>query len=332
MKIFLTGGLGFIGSNLAINLVKLGHEVVIYDNFSTGTIENISSYKKEFKIIKGDILDLEKLNKSLKNIDLICHHAAQLEITKGINNPVFDLNQNTIGSLNIINAGRKNNVRDYVIASSAAVYGNSNQKSLTEKTKPKPHWEYGVSKLAVENYSEMYAEYEDLNFLNLRYSIVYGVNEWYGRVLTIFIKRVLEKKDLVIFGDGTATRDFVNVDDIVKLNVLAIDNGFTGNVVLNGSFGSDISILDLAKKVKKISKENFDFDPKIINENLSEGKYSKYVKGRMRLPRELNKLRLDNKLANKLYNWKPKTTLEDGILSEMNWINNNFEKWNKLSY
>ena len=332
MKIFLTGGLGFIGSNLATKLVELGHEVVIYDNFSSGTFENISSIKNQVRIIEGDILDSDKLIKSTKNIDFICHHAAQLEITKGIKDPIFDLQQNTIGSLNVINAGRKNNVRNFIIASSAAVYGNSQQISLTEKTIPKPHWEYGVSKLAVENYCEMFAEYEDLNFLNLRYSIVYGINEWYGRVLTIFIKRALEKKNLVIFGEGTATRDFVNVDDIVALNTLAINHGFSGNVLLNGSYGSDISILELANLVKKISKENFDFEPDIISENLIEGKYSRFVKGRMRLPRELNRLNLNNKLAKTLFNWKPKISLNDGIFREMNWINKNIEKWNKLSY
>ena len=155
LKILITGGAGFIGSHIADSLNAAGHDIVIYDNFSTGLMENIEEINaKNIKLINGDILDFNKLVKAMKGVDIVSHHAAQLEIFVGIDEPEKDLSINTVGTLNVLNAA-KNNVKKVINASSACIYGQTD-KETTENDLTDPNWAYGVSKLAAEKYANIF--------------------------------------------------------------------------------------------------------------------------------------------------------------------------------
>jgi UDP-glucose 4-epimerase len=224
MKIFITGGAGFIGSHIVDNYVSKGHEVIVYDNFSSGKIENLKNVINKIKIINGDILDFEKLKKYCdKDVDVISHHAAQLEIFKCLKNPAFDLKTNTIGTLNILELAKLKKIKRIINASSACVYGQSSAKQQSEYGhEKKPHWPYGVSKLCSENYCEIYQNNYNMKITSLRYGIVFGEREWLGRVLTMFLSRALQNKSPVIFGNGRAIRDFIHVSDVAKINQLLL--------------------------------------------------------------------------------------------------------------
>jgi len=331
-KIFLTGGAGFIGSAVAKKLVDKGYELTIFDNFSSGLKDNIKDISSKCNVVKGDILDYPSLKKSMQGHDIVIHQAAQLEITTAISSPEKDVDTNIIGSLNILKAMKENNIHKLIIASSACVYGNVNKYPVTEDMTLKPNWEYGVSKLAVEKYCDIFANYENIDIASLRYSIVYGVGEWYGRVLTIFIKRALENKDLVIFEDGGILRDFVNISDVADFNVMLVDREWKGHKIFNVSSGVATSLDEIAKIVQKITKKIDNHNVKVIYESVSEGKFSKYVSGRMRIPRELKVMHLNNANAKKFLNWKPSLELEKGIEQEYLWLKKDPKRWITMSY
>lgn len=324
-KILITGGAGFIGSNIAESLLKKGARVTIYDNFSSGYLDNIISFKKEIEIIRGDILDYKKFTKVVKRKDIISHQAAHLEILKALNNPSEDLTNNTMGTLNVLRAAR-GQVEKIVIASSACVYGQAKYVPSDENHPKEPNWEYGISKLAAEKYSNIYAERHAMNIVNLRYSIVYGPREWYGRVLTIFLKRAMEGKPLVVFGKGNQERDFVYVSDIVNLHNKCIENNLKTPEVFNAATGIATSISKLAKIVKKVSGKNID----IIYDDIKEGEVSKY-NNRIRLVSELRQMVLDNRKAKKTLSWAPEVNLEEGIANEYEWLIENNNRWTKMS-
>ncbi len=332
MRVFLTGGAGFIGSWIAEKLVNEGYKVTIYDNFSSGSFENVKHLDGEVDIIEGDILDYQTLKISIKNHDVVIHHAAQLEITTAISDPVEDAKVNVMGSLNILKAMKELSISKGIFASSACVYGNIDKYLVQEDERLQPNWEYGVSKLAVEHYCDIFCIYENMNIASLRYSIVYGEREWYGRVLTIFLKRALEGKELVVFGDGTAVRDFIHVEDVANLNISLVKKNWKGHLVLNVSSSVATSIKDLAYIVKDVVWEEDKKQVSIISEKVQEGQFSKYIEGRLRLPRELRIMSLDNSRASKLLEWKPFISLKEGIRREYQWLKRNSHRWTKLSY
>jgi len=327
-KIFVTGGAGFIGSHIVESLVRKGAKVTIYDNFSSGKIENLESILKKIKIIKGDILDYTQLLKAMKGSDIVSHQAAQLEITRAIENPVEDLNVNTIGSLNVFKAAVENKVRKIITASSAGVYGQARYIPQDEKHPTEPNWAYGVSKLAEEKYADIFSKLYHIPIISLRYSIVYGPKEWYGRVLTIFLKRAMERKPLIVFGDGRQIRDFIYVGDLVKLHNLCLEKNNLSNEVFNVSSGRGVNINQLAKMVLKVTGKP---NAKVIHEEVIEGKKSRYF-NRKRLPIELKTMVMSYKKAKKLLRWEPKVSLREGLLLEYEWLKNNKNRWRKMSY
>ncbi|MEM2718884.1 MAG: GDP-mannose 4,6-dehydratase, partial [Candidatus Bathyarchaeia archaeon] len=209
-------------------------------------------------------------------------------------------------------------------ASSAAVYGQAKKVPQDEMHPLEPHWPYGVSKLCAERYCIQYNRLYGLNTVAFRYSIVYGPREWFGRVLTMFIKRIfLENKPPVVFGDGTQIRDYVYVKDLVRAHILAIINEKSNGEVFNISSGKGISIKDLAHLLLEISGKNLG----IIFDNLKEGEVSQYQPERIRLPSELKVLVLDNRKTNEVLGWRPETNLHDGLIEEIKWIMANPWRW-----
>ena len=325
LRILVTGGAGFIGSHIVDALVGHGAEVTVFDNLSSGSKQNIKHLGKKITLITGDILDYQKILDASDGIDVISHQAAQLEITRCIDDPIEDLRVNTIGSLNVFNAAVKNHVSKVIYASSACVYGQARYIPEPEDHPLTPNWPYGVSKLAVEKYADIYRDFHKLPAIGLRYSIIYGPREWYGRVLTVFLKRALEGRPPVVWG-GDQVRDFCHVTDVIAFHNLILQHDDIGNNVFNVSTGRGTTISDLANMVVDI----FGLEPPIYEE-LAEGATSSAVAGRMRLPLELREMVLDNSRARQL-GWTPKIGLRDGLIDEYNWIKNNVDRWQSMSY
>jgi UDP-glucose 4-epimerase len=327
-NIMVTGGAGFIGSHLVEEYLNRGAEkVVVYDDFSSGTMENLSHIRSDrLKIIKGSILNSAMLNRIINNekINIIDHQAAELEVYSGILNVKKDARVNIFGTLNVLNSAIKNKVEKVLFASSGAVYGEAKRIPQDESHPLEPHWPYGVSKLCAERYCIQYSKLYGLNVTVFRYSIVYGPREWFGRVLTMFIKRIfLESKPPVIFGDGTQTRDYIYVKDLVEAHMLAIENDKSAGCVFNISSGKRVSLRDLAMLLLRVSGKNLE----IIFDNPMEGKASRYQPERIRLPGELKTLLLDNSKANAILGWRPKMELREGVIEEINWILKNPWRW-----
>ncbi len=327
-KVLVTGGAGFIGSHTVEQLLKAGATVTVLDNFRTGLQENIDSFENDIQFIKGSILESGDLTKAAKGQDLICHLAAQLEITRALDDPVEDLLTNTVGTLNVMKAAVTAQIPKIVMASSAGVYGQAVEIPQREDTHPtNPNWAYGVSKLATEKYAAIFQEANGLNITSLRYGIVYGPREWYGRVLTIFLKQVLEGKPLVVFGDGKQVRDFVNVHDVARMNLMCLDDQRANNQIFNVSTSKGTDINTLAELAKKVSG----MEVEIIHEDVKEGEKSQYSE-RIRLPQELKELLQSYEKAEKLLGWKPEVNFEDGLREEYEWLSRNPERWQKMNY
>ncbi|MEM3549557.1 MAG: GDP-mannose 4,6-dehydratase [Candidatus Bathyarchaeia archaeon] len=287
-NVLITGGAGFIGSHLAEEyLLNNAKNVIVYDDFSTGTIKNLEHIKDErLKIVKSSVLDPVGLNEVVKKgrIDIIDHLAAELEVYRGIKDSEKDARINILGTLNILNAALKNGVRRILFASSGAVYGEAKYLPIDEGHPLEPHWPYGVSKLSAERYVLQYHKLFGLETTAFRYGIVYGPREWFGRVLTMFIKRIfLENKPPVVFGGGSQTRDFVYVDDVVKAHVSAVKNSEAVGQVFNIGSGKGISIKELAELLITLSGKELE----ILYDNPEEGSASKFQPERIRLKGEL---------------------------------------------
>lgn len=254
MHFLVTGGAGFIGSNIVSLLVKNGHLVTIIDNLSKGSLQNLEGLKVNF--IDGDIRD-QKLVSSVmqKNIDGIFHLAALISTTKSIEDPLEDCSVNALGTANILHYAVKENVRKLVYSSSAAIFGELKGGVIDESHPLEPISPYGVSKLAGEKYCFAYAKSYPISVVALRYFNVYGVNQRfdeYGNVIPIFAKRLLEGKPLTVYGDGEQTRDFINVKDVASANYLAMISN-VNNCVYNVGSGSTITINELSKLSQQVS-------------------------------------------------------------------------------
>ncbi len=187
----VTGGAGFIGSHIVDKLLEKGaNKVIIYDNFSSGGAHNVGHLRNNDRvsIVQGDVLDYDSLYRVVRKIDMVSHQAAQLEIFRALADPLDDLRTNVVGTLNVLRAALECKVEKVVNASSACVYGQAKYTPQDEDHPKRPQWPYGVSKLSAETYCTMFHEFYGLPVVNLRYGIVYGPREWYGRVLTMFIK------------------------------------------------------------------------------------------------------------------------------------------------
>lgn len=327
-KILVTGGAGFIGSQIVERLLTEGAEVTVLDNFRTGLRENLAAVRESIELVEGSILEPADLARVCAGKDLISHQAAQLEITRAIDDPVEDLVTNTVGTLNVLKAAVDAGIPKVVMASSAGVYGQAVQIPQEEENHPtEPNWAYGVSKLATEKYAAIFTEAHGLKVTSLRYGIVYGPREWYGRVLTIFLKRALEGQPLVVFGDGEQVRDFVNVRDVVTMNMQCLTDPAADNQVFNVSTATGTTINQLAELVQRASGNQVE----IIHEDVEEGKTSQYY-DRIRLPQELKQLVQSYEKAQRLLGWQPTVDLFEGIQEEYEWLRMHADRWQTMNY
>ncbi len=329
-KIFITGGAGFIGSHLTMSLVQAGARVTVYDNFSSGLRENLAPVAADIQIIEGDILDYEKLKSAMKGHEIVSHQAAQLEITHCVEDPIDDLRSNTIGTLHVFQAAVAHGVEKIMNASSACVYGQPLYTPSDETKHPtNPNWAYGASKLAAEKYGQIFCELYKVPIVSFRYAIIYGEREWYGRVLTIFLKRILEGKNPVVFGAGEQVRDFTYVGDLVRLHNLAMIDSRADGHVFNISTGLATSVKQLAEKMVAMFGDG---RLKVDFEEVKPGERSAKVEGRMRLPSELSAMVLANDKAKQVLGWQPEVMLDEGLRREFEWLKAHSQRWQRMSY
>jgi len=259
IRVLVTGGAGFVGSHLVDGLLAEGFEVTVLDDFSAGRMENVSCHRdvEEFCLVRGDVRDVGLVEKVVDGVDVVFHEAALVDVALSVENPVLFNEVNVVGTLNLLNACLGCDVKRFVFASSAAVYGDSEPAEKREDMLPEPISPYGVSKLAAESYVRVFNGLYGLETVCLRYFNVYGPRQGlassYSGVITAFVSRLLKGEPPVIYGDGKQSRDFVHVDDVVSANMLALQskNGVGG--VFNIASGTTIAISELAKILQKIT-------------------------------------------------------------------------------
>lgn len=295
MKILITGGAGFIGSHIVDRYIELGHSVVVADNLSTGFKEFINPKAKFYEIdINSDELGVifEKEKPDIAN-----HHAAQIDIRKSVEEPVYDAKVNIIGSLNVIQNCIEHSVKKIIFASSGgAVYGRPEAFPVSEGHKTQPISPYGVSKLAIEGYLFAVNCYKQLDYTILRYSNVYGPrqnNMGEAGVCAIFIGKMKKNEICVLYGNGEPIRDYVYVGDIAEANVKALTKGSRGIYNLGTGIGTSV------KQIYEILSELTGYNKEPELKPLRQG--------------ELEKIYLDCKRAEQELGWTKKTALREGL-------------------
>ncbi len=258
MKAVVTGGAGFIGSNLVEELANRGTEVVILDDLATGKMENITNLLKsaQVKFIKGSVTNLELLKSIFNDVDCVFHQAAIPSVQRSVEDPRVTNEVNVNGTLNVLFAAKECGVEKVVYASSSSVYGDTPELPKREDMKPNPKSPYAVSKLTGEQYCTVFEAVYGLKTVCLRYFNVYGPKQdpasEYAAVIPRFITRVLAEKPPIIYGDGEQTRDFTFVKDVVHANILALASE-RGEGVFNIASGSRISLNELAHRIIKMT-------------------------------------------------------------------------------
>lgn len=307
MKILVTGGAGFIGSHLVDRLVKLKYRVVVIDDLSSGKKENINSKAKFYKI---DICQ-KKVSEIFRKekIGIVFHLAAQKNLRKSVDDPVYDAQINILGSLNLLENCVKYKVKKFIFASTGgAIYGEAIKIPTPETYSAQPTSPYGITKLSIDYYLYFYHLVHGLKYISLRLANVYGTRqdpEGEAGVVAIFIDRILKNRQPVINGDGKQTRDYVYVDDVVKASILALKKNRVG--YYNIGTEKETSVNQLFKKIVRIS------DQKI-----------KEVHGPAKLG-EQQRSCLDCQKAKKELSWQPKIDLNQGLRLTYQWFKEKIE-------
>jgi len=256
MKFLVTGGAGFIGSNITEELLKRGHEVCIYDNFSTGRRENITAFEKDIEVYENDIRDCDALSKAVKGIDVILHEAALPSVPRSIADPITSNDVNITGTLNVLQAAKEAGVKRFVMASSSSVYGDNPELPKHEGMPQLPLSPYAITKLAGEKYCQVFSKLYGMEAIALRYFNVFGPrqdpNSQYSAVIPKFIKALMNDKQPVIYGDGTQSRDFTFIANVVEGNILAATKELEGGLVMNCACHGQITLNELVHHINNL--------------------------------------------------------------------------------
>jgi UDP-glucose 4-epimerase len=254
MKYLVTGGAGFIGSHIAQTLLEQGKPVRVLDNFSTGKRENIEVLTRQFgrdqlEVLEGDVRDASRVKEAVSGIEVIFHEAAFVSVPQSMDEPQECFDVNLTGTSLLFDAARRAGVRRAVVASSAAVYGESEALPLVEETPLQPKSPYAVSKRVNEMYAELFTNSFNFEVVALRYFNVYGPRQrpdsMYAAAVPIFARRLLDRKPITVFGDGGQTRDLINIRDIVRANLVASEHPNAAGQVFNICTGIETRLLDL---------------------------------------------------------------------------------------
>jgi UDP-glucose 4-epimerase len=302
-RVLVTGGAGFIGSNLVKRLLEEDNFVTVLDNFLSGHKENLTPFSS-VKIIEGDVRDKKAVETAIKGAEVVFHLAASVGNKRSIDLPIDDAEINVLGTLNVLEAARKEGVRKIVTSSSAGIFGELKTLPIKEDHPIEPDSPYGCTKLCEEKLCLSYAKLYDIEAVCLRYFNVYGPNQRfdaYGNVIPIFVFRMFNNEPIIIYGDGEQTRDFVHVDDVVQANIKAANaTGVSG--AFNIASGARITINEL---VELITRDN-------SNE-------IEVIHGDER-PGDVRHSLADISLANKMIGYTPTVDLERGVKEYVEWV------------
>lgn len=297
MKVLITGGAGFIGSNLTKRLINDGHEVIVIDNLLRGNKIDKSTFS-QIKFIKGDVRDYNTVKDAAKGCDIIFHFAAVLGVDVVADNPVETMDVEVIGTRNVVQAAEENSVSKILYASTSGIYGHTAiENALTEEVLVDPRTSYAMAKRYNEIYLASHHEEKGLNAISLRFFNVYGYNQDNRMVVPRFFEQAANDEPITVYGSGMQTRDFTYIDDTIEACVRLMD--VNGQHIVNIANETEWNIKDLADKIKNITVSN------------SEIKYIDAPKKRYDYEVE-RRVGSSNKLM-KLVNYKPQTALVEGL-------------------
>jgi len=298
-KVLVTGGAGFIGSHLVDALVAADRDVTVLDNLSTGDLLNLKHIEDRITFYEGDIRDQEVLFTASKDCDIIFHQAAVVSVPQTVNDPIDSAMVNDMGTLYVLEAARKNNVKRVVLASSCAVYGDDPDIPKFENMNPKPQSPYAVQKLTGEFYSRLYFELYNLETVCMRYFNVYGPRQDpsspYSGVISIFMTKASDRNSPVIYGDGNQYRDFIFIKDVVKANILAANGSEAKGKIFNIGTGRYIRVNELWEKISRLAGHNIK---------------PKYEQGR---PGDIRESVANIDHAQKVLGFEPEVSFEQGL-------------------
>ena len=278
MKYLVTGGAGFIGSNIVSELLKQGQQVVVLDNFATGKRENILPLMKNenLTMIEGDLRSFHIVRSAVKGVDYILHQGALPSVPRSINDPITSNDVNILGMLNILEAAKEFGVKRVITASSSSIYGNSETLPKVESMPVNPLSPYALTKYAQERYCQIFSQIYGLETVALRYFNVFGPNQdptsQYSAVIPKFIKLIMADKEPVIYGDGSQSRDFTFVENNVWANIQACTAPKAAGEVINIACGERYTLIDLVNMINEILGKNI--EPKFEKDRAGDVKHS----------------------------------------------------------
>lgn len=301
MKALVTGGAGFIGSNLVELLCDEGHEVVVLDDISSGFEENL---RDDVPFVRGDVSAEEVVAAAISGCDVVFHLAASVGNTRSIDDPVRDSQANVIGTLRVLEAAREEGIERVVFSSSAGIFGELKTLPIDEDHPQEPGSPYGASKLAAEKMCLVYNALYGMKNVGLRYFNVYGVRQRfdaYGNVIPIFAERMLRGQEVTVFGDGEQTRDFVNVRDVARANYMAATAAGVSGAFNLGS-GTRVTVNELVRIMTEASGET----PTVVH-------------GPPR-PGDVRDSLANIDAARRAFGWEPDVGLGDGLRDYIEWL------------
>lgn len=317
MKVLVTGGAGFIGSNLCEHLLAHDYEVVCLDNFITGKIENLlpllNQYSTTFKLIVGDIRNISDCQKAVEGVDYVLHEAALGSVPRSVKDPVTTNDVNICGFLNMLIAARDAGVKRLIYAASSSTYGDSKSLPKVEEVIGKPLSPYAITKYVNELYADVFARTYHMDCIGLRYFNVFGRRQdpfgVYAAVIPLFVKKLMAHESPVINGDGEYSRDFTYIDNVVQMNMLAMTstNPEAVNQVYNTAFGERTTLNQLVGYLKEFLSE---FDTEIAKVEV--------VHGPNRVGDIPHSLACIDK-AKRLLHYNPQYSMRDGLKEAIKW-------------
>lgn len=321
MNILVTGGAGFIGSNLCESLLQKGYSVVCLDNLATGKIENIEhlllNYPETFTFLKGDIRSVDDCRKAVVNMEYVFHEAALGSVPRSINDPVTTNEVNISGFLNMLVAARDAGVKRFIYAASSSTYGDSESLPKVEEVIGKPLSPYAITKYVNELYADVFARTYGMECIGLRYFNVFGRRQdpygAYAAVIPLFVKKLLAHEPVQINGDGEYSRDFTYIDNVIQMNLLAMitTSPEAVNQVYNTAFGERNSLNQLVGYLKKILSED---DPAIADVEVQHGPNRVGD-----IPHSLASIAK----AQRLLGYRPEFSLKAGLKEAVEWYRKN---------
>lgn len=315
MKILITGGAGFIGSNLCEHFLEKGHDVTCLDNFSTGYIHNVEHLiaNPKFKLIEGDIRSLKDCHSAVQGIEYVLHQAALGSVPRSINDPITSNETNVSGFLNMLVASRDAGVKRFIYAASSSTYGDSESLPKVEDKIGKPLSPYAITKYVNELYADIFSKTYGIETIGLRYFNVFGrkqdPNGAYAAVIPKFVIQFMKHQSPVINGDGNYSRDFTYIDNVIQMNELAMTttNPEAINTVYNTAFGDRTTLNDLVKYLKEFLSE---YDPEIATIEVIHGPNRTGD-----IPHSLASI----DKAKNLLGYNPQYSLRDGLREAVKW-------------